>query len=339
MSFSNTCQDLHNTRHFLINNTSILQSQTVRDLGIILSQDLKWSSQVQATFSKCNSLCFIILKTFKSKDPFFYLELFKLYVRPVIEYNKNTWMPSLVSDVKKIESIQANFTKRLCKKLNIKFHSYSHRLQILNLESLEVRGVKSDLILTYKILNQLLDLDQNTFFLINPCMSKYNLRRHDSHLRTKIIPNTTTRQNFFSHRIINIWNKLPNDTIKAKSLPIFKSKINCLDLSKFYSSKLWDFYAFFLSPFFLTDFPVHIGCENFVLYFFFSFFIVLSHLLFFFIYINSHYLLFHYFSYYFSMYSFCYLYVLLFTRTFYFHERTSQRGLLFLFRYPSLCWS
>lgn len=237
ISFSNTSLDLHTT-YFSINNTPIRQSKTVKDLGIILSRDLKWSSHVQTTFSKCSSLSFIILKSFKSKDPFFYLQLFKVYIRPVIEYNINTWMPSLVSDVEKIESIQANFTKRLCKKLNIKFNSYFHRLQILNLESLENRGIKSDLILTYKIINNLIDIDQNTIFIINPCVDKYNLRRHESHLRTKTIAHSSTRQQFFSHRTINIWNKLPNEVIKAKSLPIFKSKLNCLDLSKFYVSKL-----------------------------------------------------------------------------------------------------
>ena len=142
-------------------------------------------------------------------------------------------MLSLISDVEKIESIQANFTKRLCKKLNIKFNSYSHRLKVLNLGTLEIRGIKLDLILTYKIINNnLIDIDQNKIFKVNPCSEKYNLRRHESHLRTKTITHLSTRQQFFSHRTINIWDKLPNKVIKAKSLPIFKTKLNCLDLSK-----------------------------------------------------------------------------------------------------------
>ena len=150
----------------------------------------------------------------------------------------------LSSDVRKIESIQAKFTKILCKKMNIRFTSYFHRLQILNLESLEVRGVKSDLILTYKILNNLIYLDQNKFFSINPCHNKYSLRRPEYHLRTKSIPDSLTRQHFFSHRTVNIWNKLPNDIMTAKSLPIFKTKINSLDLSTYFISKLWDYYHF-----------------------------------------------------------------------------------------------
>ena len=137
----------------------------------------------------------------------------------------------------------------------------------MNLETLEIRGIKSDLILTYKIINNLIDIDQNTIFIINPCLEKYNLRRHESHLRTKTIAHSSIRQQFFSHRTINIWNKLPNEVIKAKSLPIFKTKLNCLDLSKFYISKLklWDFCSFFFFYFFflfLFTVPWRLICVN-----------------------------------------------------------------------------
>jgi len=61
----------------------------------------------------------------------------------------------------KVERVQREFTKRFqgCSKL-----SYADRLARLKLESLEVRRLRHDLILTYKILFRLTDMNQSDFF-------------------------------------------------------------------------------------------------------------------------------------------------------------------------------
>jgi len=37
---------------------------------------------------------------------------------------------------------------------------------------------------------------------------------------------TTVRQNFFSLRIVNEWNKLPQDVIEAPSMNTFKNRLD-----------------------------------------------------------------------------------------------------------------
>jgi len=60
--------------------------------------------------------------------------------------------------IDKVESVQRRFTKRL-----YGFHGmeYSTRLNKLNLQSLEYQRLVADLILTYKIIFGLVDIDPN----------------------------------------------------------------------------------------------------------------------------------------------------------------------------------
>ena len=67
---------------------------------------------------------------------------------PVIEYASSVWSPHLVADIRKVESVQRKFTKRLPCWSHL---SYRDRLVRLNLDSLVVRRLRHNLILTYKI--------------------------------------------------------------------------------------------------------------------------------------------------------------------------------------------
>ena len=147
-------------------------------------------------------------------------------------------MPYLITDIKKIESVQATFTRKLCKKLNIKYDSYFHRLQLLNLETLELRRVKIDLIITYKIINNLVDINSTDFLKINLNLKNYNLRRNKFHLIKSPLPNYLVSSNFFSHRVINAWNSLPDNVVCSNSLQIFKFRLNNVNPANYFTSKL-----------------------------------------------------------------------------------------------------
>ena len=62
---------------------------------------------------------------------------------------------------KKVESVQRRFTKRLPHMASL---DYASRLTALNLESLEVRRIRADLIYAYKLLFGLTDSDHTVFF-------------------------------------------------------------------------------------------------------------------------------------------------------------------------------
>ena len=221
-----------------INSQKIPHTSAVKDLWVNLSSNLKCAIHINKIYSKAINLVHITLRAFKTNNCRIYTNLYKTYIRPILEYNCTTWMPYLITDIKKIESVQATFTRKLCKKLNIKYDSYFHRLQLLNLETLELRRVKIDLIITYKIINNLVDINSTDFFKTNLNLKNYNLRRNKFHLLKSPLPNYLVSSNFFSHRVINTWNSLPDNVVCSNSLQIFKFRLNNVNLANYFTSKL-----------------------------------------------------------------------------------------------------
>jgi hypothetical protein len=209
---------------FVIANQDIPKVNKVRDLGVMISDDVKWKTHIQKIRSKANILSHIILKTFLSDNTQLLVNLYKTYVRPIMEYNTCTWSPHYKEDIDSLEAVQGSFTRRVCQRGNISYTSYTDRLTKLNLESLQTRRIKNDLILLYKMMNNLVDIDYAHYFHIQD-FAGHNLRRHRLHLGRAKPQNTLCRRNFFSIRVIPYWNELPESTVVSPSLSMFKHKL------------------------------------------------------------------------------------------------------------------
>ena len=70
-------------------------------------------------------------------------------------------VPSILKYTTDLENVQRNFTYRI---RLIKHLSYPERLAILNLELLELRRLKTDLLVYYKILNNLTPISPDDHF-------------------------------------------------------------------------------------------------------------------------------------------------------------------------------
>ena len=86
-----------------------LQSVTsICDLGVHLSSDLKPHIHCSYVAAKAFGRCSVLLKGFISNDPHLLVLAYKIYVRPILEYNSPIWSPWLISDIKCIERVQRN---------------------------------------------------------------------------------------------------------------------------------------------------------------------------------------------------------------------------------------
>jgi len=85
-----------------------------------------------------------------------------VYVRPIVEYNSIIWPPSTARDIDAVESVQRRFTKRLPTLKNL---SYRERLKCLNIFSLELRRLHTDLFWCYKIVFGLVCVNLDDLFL------------------------------------------------------------------------------------------------------------------------------------------------------------------------------
>ena len=132
----------------------------------------------------------------------------------------------LVLDISCIEKVQRSFTKCLPGLKNL---TYRNRLAVTNLETLESRRLRADLVMCYKIVFSLTNVDFGTFFGFAPSNST-GTRGH----RYKLFVEQSNHnvRYFFSRRVVNPWNSLPVDT-DFSSLARFKAALKRIDLSKF----------------------------------------------------------------------------------------------------------
>ena len=80
---------------FTINNTAISSSHVVKDLGISLSDNLKWATHVNRVYRNATFSSYHIIRFSKTRNIWVLPRLYKAYVRPKVEYSTPVWSPSL----------------------------------------------------------------------------------------------------------------------------------------------------------------------------------------------------------------------------------------------------
>ena len=211
--------------------TQLEPVSVIRDLGVLLSDNLKPSAHCSHIAAKAYSRCKLILRCFKSRNVFVLLRAYKTYVRPILESCTEVWNPCLIKDIVCIERVQKYFTRIAFSKCGLQYCEYLARLKYLFLDSLELRRVKTDLYMVFKIVHGLVDLRFEEFFtLVN---TPYNLRGHNYKLKLCEKYNRECRKQYFSQRVVQIWNSLENSVVCSNSLTTFKRCIDLCDMSHF----------------------------------------------------------------------------------------------------------
>ena len=219
----------HAVQHeYYIYNIAVCRASTVRDLGIIISNDLKWSSHISHIVAKASCCSNQILQSFTTNNVWILLKAYITYVRPKIKYNTLVWSPYLKKDVNLLESVQKRFTRNIGVRCNISFVSYQDCLYKLNIKSLEYRRLVFHLIYVYEIFHNLVEVCFDDFF--QSSNNQYNLRRHSWSIKLRNKPSTDGYRLFFSNRICPVRNKLPEQIVSAPNLTAFKYLFSKLDL-------------------------------------------------------------------------------------------------------------
>jgi len=206
---------------YSMNNKQLELVKEERDLGVLITSDLKVSQQCQGACNKALRMLGLIHRTIEFKHPDILLRLYKSLVRPHVEYCVVAWAPYYVKDKEMIERVQRRFTRMIP---SIRKLPYEERLAALGLWSLEDRRLRADLIEVYKMTHGLSSIDFNTFFEFchNTRTRGHSLKLHKNRVQTDL------RQHFFTERIINVWNKMDEETVSATSMISFKGRLQKL---------------------------------------------------------------------------------------------------------------
>jgi len=82
-----------------------------KDLGVIITGDLKWEKQCSEAVKKANRIMGMIKRNFIDRSKETIISLYKSLVRPNLEYCCQIWSPYYKKDIKLIEGVQRRATK------------------------------------------------------------------------------------------------------------------------------------------------------------------------------------------------------------------------------------
>ena len=222
---SDKCKVLHLRKNnpcytYSMKGSDLESTNVEKDLGVHVDDKLNFEFHITESIKKANRMVGMLSRFLVTKDKDVMIPLYKSLVRPILEYGNAIWYPSLRKNVNAIENVQRRFTKRV---KDMKDIDYDKRLKTLKLPSLEYRRIRGDMIETYKILHGLYDSasTSNLLYINNASTT----RGHPLKL-IKPSVNTNLYRNFFSNRVINNWNSLPEHIVLSGSLNIFKSSLD-----------------------------------------------------------------------------------------------------------------
>ena len=219
------CKILHignrNPHHtYYMEGSELLAVQSEKDLGIMIDSSAKPSLQCTKAAKKGNQVLGQLLRSFKARDKVVLTQLYKVFVRPHLEYAVQAWCPYAVKDIDVLEKVQ----KRFVRQISGISGSYEDKLRKIGLTTLEERRVRGDCIETFKMLNGITRVDPSTWFsrITRTDGAQTRLSTDPLALQTRM-SRLDLRKNFFSVRLPPIWNSLPLSIRQSKSVNEFKN--------------------------------------------------------------------------------------------------------------------
>ena len=173
------------------------------------------SEQCGIAASKGNIFFWLIRRTIMYMEKQLIVPLYKALVRPHLEYCIQAWRQYRKKDIDKLERIQQRATKMIPELRDLSYENHLLQCGLTTLETRRLRGV-------FKIVNGYEDVDRNVFFKLK---DGSRTRGHKAAL-VKEQCRLDMRKYSFSQRVINEWNKLPNDCVNTSSVNMFKNRID-----------------------------------------------------------------------------------------------------------------
>jgi hypothetical protein len=194
---------------YTLNGTYLMTEKDQRDLGVIVSDTLTPGKHITSVTKKAKQRLGMIRRCFTGLNSDKVRILYTTLVRPVLEYGSTVWNPWLKKDINALDKVQRQ-CERMCSE-EIKF------------ESLADRRMRTDLTEVYKYVNHKYKCDPDQLF-------SYPSRQMRGHSMKLFKPGARTEvcKNFFTHRVIDSWNRLPEKVVAAPSVESFKKRLRAL---------------------------------------------------------------------------------------------------------------
>uniref|UniRef100_A0A8C5QJD5 Uncharacterized protein n=1 Tax=Leptobrachium leishanense TaxID=445787 RepID=A0A8C5QJD5_9ANUR len=202
---------------YRIFDTVLTSTSEERDLGAIISEDLRVSSQCNRAAGNASRMLGCVGRGISSRKREVLMPLYRALVRPHLEYCVQYWRPYLQKDIDILERVQRRATKMV---YGLKEKSYQERLNDLNMYSLEKRRDRGDMIETFKYVKGIHKVEEGSIFKRkqNSKTRGHSLRLEGQRFKSNI------RKHYFTERVVDTWNRLPVEVVEAKTVIEFKQE-------------------------------------------------------------------------------------------------------------------
>ena len=236
------CKIIHignNNPHFnyTLNGHTLVAEERETDVGVIVTPNMKPSNHCRKAALTANGVLSQVTRSFHFRDRNIFLKIYKMYVRPHLEFASPAWSPWLEGDIEILENVQKRFVKMVS---GLHGTTYGEKLKELRILSLRNRRLYFDLVETFKCIRGYSKVDYRQWFLLEKDLERRNTRARESPLN--ILPpraRLDMRKNFFSHRVVQRWNSLPDDMKENLSLDSFKNKLKFMLLESESPESQW----------------------------------------------------------------------------------------------------
>ena len=201
---------------------SLAETDLERDIGVLVKNNLKPSDQCSKVAKTANAVLGQLARGFHYRDRKTFIKLYKLYVRPHLEFAAAAWNPWTQADKEILERVQR---RALGMVSGMGQMDYEERLQTLGMTTLEKRREELDMVEMFKIMTGISNVDYKAWFTKVADADRGRTTRLAVDPLNVRVPaaRLELRKNFFSVRVCEKWNILPSEVKKAQNASRFKS--------------------------------------------------------------------------------------------------------------------
>ena len=226
MSFNTAkCKVMHigrgNPRYvYTMGGQALAETDVERDIGVLVKNNLKPSDQCSKAAKAANTVLGQLTRSFHYRDRWTFIKLYKLYVRPHLEFAAAAWSPWTRADIDILEGVQRCAIGMVS---GLGQRTYEERLKELKLKTLEERREELDMVEMFKMMAGISDVDPSIWINRVAADGGRVTRLTADPLNVRVPPaHLELRRNFFSVRVCEKWNNLPSDIKRAKNVSQFK---------------------------------------------------------------------------------------------------------------------
>jgi hypothetical protein len=193
------------------------ETEEEKDVGVTINKSLKPTGQCTRAANTARGVLGQVTRAFHYRDRHVFIQLYKQYVRPHLEFAAPAWSPWLIGDVKALEDVQIQAVKMVS---GLKSKDYHERLAELGMPTLEERRREMDMVQTFKIVKGIDNVNSQDWFT----KAVNRGTRGTSGLDNLVKPRSEHeyRRHFYSQRVIDDWNSLPDHVKEARNVHCFK---------------------------------------------------------------------------------------------------------------------